>query len=212
MTKTQLVDDILDRYGRTFARECGFDVRDAPGPLFRLLIGAMLAGAPVRAAAAARAARALFEEGLTSAQKMRAATQPSRLRVLRAAGYPRFTVRAAKTTGAASQTLLDEYGGDVRELRAAAAGDPSRLRGLLKRLDGIGDTAADVFLSEVQGVWSECMPFASERALEAAGTIGLPASAAKLRALVGDEEMPRLCAALVRWSAAGDVRRTARAR
>ena len=50
----------------------------------------------------------------------------------------------------------------------------------------------------MQTVWSEIYPFADKKALSAAETLGLPATAGELSKLVSREELPRLLCALVR--------------
>ncbi|MFN2615201.1 MAG: hypothetical protein ABR552_10355 [Actinomycetota bacterium] len=195
-TKKAIIETLLSEHGSTFAEECGIELRDAGEPLFRILVASMLAGAPVRPAAAAAAARSLFAAGFGGVAAMRASRSSSRLRALRDAGYPRFTERAARAAGAIARWLDDEYHGDVRNVRAEAAGDPSVLTRLLKGFEGVGATAASVFIAEVQLLWDELFPAVTERALHVAERLGLPAS--RLATLVDAGDLPRFVAALAR--------------
>jgi hypothetical protein len=56
----------------------------------------------------------------------------------------------------------------------------------------------DIFFREVQLVWEEIHPFADERALRTARTLGLPSDAESLAKELGREHFVRLLAALVR--------------
>jgi hypothetical protein len=76
---------------------------------------------------------------------------------------------------------------------------------MLKQFKGIGDTGADIFLREVQDVWTWVRPHFDDRATTAAKRLGLPADPAKLGALA-PRGNARLAAALVRVSLDDDVR------
>ena len=70
---------------------------------------------------------------------------------------------------------------------------------MLKEFKGIGDTGADIYLREVQDVWTWVRPYFDERATAAAKALGLPTDPAKLGALA-PRANARLAAALVRVS------------
>ena len=70
---------------------------------------------------------------------------------------------------------------------------------LLEQFKGIGDTGADIFLREVQDVWTWVRPYFDGRAVEAAKQLGLPGNADGLAQLAGSD-CARLAAALVRVS------------
>jgi hypothetical protein len=76
---------------------------------------------------------------------------------------------------------------------------------MLKKFKGIGDTGADIYLREVQDVWTWVRPYFDKRAASAAKALGLPADPAKLGALA-PRANARLAAALVRASLDDDVR------
>ena len=46
---------------------------------------------------------------------------------------------------------------------------------MLKEFKGIGDTGADIYLREVQDVWTWVRPYFDDRATAAAKQLGLPA-------------------------------------
>ena len=69
----------------------------------------------------------------------------------------------------------------------------------MKQFKGIGDTGADIFLREVQDLWSWVRPFFDRRALAAAEDLGLPSRADELGDLA-PRSAAKLAAALVRVS------------
>jgi hypothetical protein len=91
----------------------------------------------------------------------------------------------------------DQYGGDLRGL--GESHDVDAARKLLKEFKGIGDTGADIFLREVQDIWTWVRPFFDDRATAAAKELGLPSDGDDLAKLGGDR-CAALAAALVRVS------------
>jgi len=57
----------------------------------------------------------------------------------------------------------------------------------------------------VQAVWPGLRPYLDRRVTDGAGRIGLPGSPERLAALVGDRDLPRFAAALVRVSLGAEV-------
>jgi endonuclease III len=196
---------LLERHGRTYAEELGINLTTgSPSALFQLLCAAILFSARIGAGQAVKAARAMFDQGWTTAEKLAAATWKERVRVLNQHGYARYDERTASMLGDACELLLDRYQGDLRKLREAAGRDPDQERKLLKEVKGIGEVGADIFFREAQVVWEELFPFADRRALDAAEQLGLPAEA---RTLAGEHDprtFARLVTALVRARLAKD--------
>lgn len=196
-TRAQLVEELLERHGRTYAEELRLDVTK-PAGLFGVLLFALLASTRIRASLAVAGTRALLDAGWTTAEKMAASGWEERARTLNESGYARYDERTATQLGEAADLLLERYAGDLRQLRAAAERDPARERELLQEVKGIGPTGADVFLREAQAAWSELAPYVDARAREAAKALGLPTEPEELAGLVDPDQVPRLVAALLR--------------
>ena len=64
--------------------------------------------------------------------------------------------------------------GDLREIAGAVDSDIATAKRMLKQFKGIGDTGADIYLREVQDVWTSVRPYFDERAARAAKALGLP--------------------------------------
>ncbi|WP_121066511.1 hypothetical protein [Chachezhania antarctica] len=199
------IDRLLERHGQTYCDELGIDIaNNTPSVLFRCLVAAILYSARISADKATQAARALSEAGLTTADKMAAASWQDRVDVLSANGYKRFDESYSRNLGDTAAALRDDYGGDLRNLRKAAGEDPGDMRRRLKAFKGLGDAGVDIFFREVQVAWPEVAPFADRKALKTAESLRLPKTAKGLAGRVSDADFPRLVAALVRTDLAGD--------
>jgi hypothetical protein len=205
-SRKRIVDALLERHGETYAAELGLDLaKGTPSVLFRWLCASILLSARISAGIAMQAARALADQGWTTAEKMAAATWEQRTRTLNEAGYARYDESTSRMLGDTAKMLLQRYGGDLRKLRQAAERDPARERSLLKQCKGLGDVGVSIFCRETQLAWDELYPFADKRALEAAERLGLAKDAQALAKQVPREEFPRLLAALVRAGLAKDI-------
>ncbi|MER6465083.1 endonuclease [Streptomyces sp. NPDC001228] len=197
-TKKATVDALLSAHGLTYAQEAGVRLRDTPQPLYQLLVLAHLLSARIRASVATAAARALFDDGMRTPQRMSEATWQQRVDALGKGHYRRYDERTATQLGEAADQLLDRYGGDLRRLRKAAGDDIGECGRLLRELPGIGPAGSDIFLREAQGVWPEAAPYFDAKALQGAARLGLPTSPDALARLAGAEDFPALAAGLVR--------------
>lgn len=191
---------LLQRYGRTFAKDLGLVLEDnQPSPLYCLLITSALFSTRISHTIAHQSARILFARGWTTPERMAASTWEQRVRALDEGGYVRYDERTATMLGQTAQILIDSYQGDLRNLREAARTDPVRERNLLDQFPGIGEVAVNIFFREVQLAWPELFPFADERTLASAARVKLPAHAAQLAALVRNRrDYVRLVSALIR--------------
>ena len=89
-----IVEALLERHGQTYAQELGIDVaKGTPSALFRLLVASILFSARIGAGQAVKAARALTDEGWTTAEKLAATSWRERGRVLNRHGYARYGTR-----------------------------------------------------------------------------------------------------------------------
>ena len=208
----QIIDALLEEHGQTYAGQLGIALEDGtPSPLFRWLCAALLMSARIRAGAAVDAARALADQGWTTAAKMAASTWEERTRTLNRAGYARYDESTARMLGDTAAMLQDKYQGDLRKLRDAAEREPQRERELLEECKGLGEVGVDIFMREAQIVWPELYPFADRKALEAAAQLGLDDDPHALADRVPRKDFPRLLTALVRASLAGELEHTRQA-
>ncbi|MGK5691645.1 endonuclease [Streptomyces sp. URMC 128] len=201
----RVVRELLDAHGRTYADEAGIPLKDAPQPLYRLLVLAHLLSARIRGSIALATARALHEAGLRDPRRMAQADWQERVDALGRGGYRRYDERTATQLGEAAELLNERWGGDLRRLRREADGKVSELRHLLQEFPGIGPAGADIFLREVQGVWPEAAPYLDAKALQGAERLKLPKDTDRLIELAGRTDPAVLAAALVRAAVDKDV-------
>ncbi|ROP44870.1 endonuclease [Pseudokineococcus lusitanus] len=203
-----VLDALLERHGQTYADEAGIRLKDTPVPLFELLVLSSLLSANLQADLGVRTARALREAGLTSADKLAAASDEERWQVLADARYLRKE-QTARQLGQLAERAADEHGGDLRRMRDRALdgddGGLDRLREEVEGFTGIGPLGVDIFCREVQAVWPALRPFADDRATGPARALGLPHDAAGLAALAGTDDLSVVGAALVRCGLADDA-------
>jgi endonuclease III len=194
----KLIAVLLDRYGRTYAEEAGIRLADRPAPLYQLLVLATLLSARISAGVAVAAARELFRAGYRTSQGMSRASWQDRVDALGRGHYRRYDERTATMLGEGAELCRKRWRGDLRRLHTEAGGDVRALQDLLMEFPGIGPTGADIFLREVQGVWTDIGPFLDRKVTAGATMLGLPSSAEHLGRLVAPDDVARLAAALVR--------------
>jgi endonuclease III len=199
----ELVGRLLKVAGTSYAEEAGIQLRDKPMPLFQLLVLCMLASKPIDAAIAMQAARELFRAGLKTPKAVLAANRDTMIKAFGRAHYVRYDESSATRLADIAAMIRDDYGGDLRAL--ADTRDLRTVKRLLKQFKGIGDTGADIFLREVQDVWTWIRPHFDQRARAAAREIGLPADPDELGALA-PRTTAKLAAALVRVSLDDELR------
>jgi endonuclease III len=197
-TQRDVVRALLDDYGRTYAEEAGIALKDAPQPLYRLLVLSTLLSARIRASVAVAAAKELSKAGMRDPKRMAEATWQQRVDALGRGGYRRYDERTATQLGDGARLVIERYGGDLRRLRERAHGDVAEIRRALQEFPGVGPAGADIYLREAQAVWPEAAPYLDAKALEGARRLGLPDSPAALTRLAGDTPPAVLAAALVR--------------
>jgi endonuclease III len=201
----QVVRRLLSNAGTTYAEEAGIRLKDKPMPMFQLLVLCMLASKPIDAAIAMQAARELFRAGLRTPQAVLDAERATMIRAFGRAHYVRYDESSATRMADIAAMARDEYGGDLRRLADRSDRDVKAAARLLQRFKGIGETGADIYLREVQDIWTWVRPYFDERAVKAARDLGLPGDPGKLSDLA-PRGNAKLAAALVRVSLDDNLR------
>jgi endonuclease III len=203
--RKRVVRSLLKHAGTTYANEAGIRLKDQPMPLFQLLTLCMLASKPIDAPIAMEAARELFRTGLRTPPSVLKADRIDMIRAFGRAHYVRYDESSATRLADIARAVSDEYGGDLRTLGARSEHDVKAAARLLKQFKGIGDTGADIFLREVQDVWTWARPYFDKRAVTAARQLGLPTDPEVLGGLA-PRDNAKLAAALVRVSLDDELR------
>lgn len=202
----RVVRRLLNVAGTTYAAEADVRISDKPMPLFQLLVLCMLASKPIDATIAMRAGHELFSDGLKTPKAVLDAERQTMIEAFGRAHYVRYDESSATRLTEMAQRVVDDYSGDLREIPRRTSNNLAAAKQMLKQFKGIGDTGADIFLREVQDVWTWVRPHFDKRATRTAKAIGLPGDPEKLGALA-PRANARLAAALVRASLDDDVRR-----
>ncbi|MFE9426344.1 endonuclease [Kitasatospora sp. NPDC006697] len=203
MTDRETVRELLREHGETYAEQAGIRLRNAPSPLYRLLVLSVLCATRIKADLAVDAARELSRDGLRTPRAMADASWQSVVDALGRAHYRRYDESTATALHDGAELLLHRWHGDLRRLRAEADGSPAAVRRLLQEVPRIGPTGADIFCREAQTVWPELRPAFDRAARGRADELGLPGTPAELAALAPGGDCARLAAALVRSKLAG---------
>jgi endonuclease III len=203
-----LVRRLLKVAGTTYAAEAGVALHNKPMPLFQLLVLCMLASKPIDAETAMRAGRELFTAGLRTPRAVLASDRRTMIGAFGRAHYVRYDESSATRLTEIAEHVRDEYSGDLRKLGERSKWDVGEAKRMLKQFKGIGDTGADIYLREVQDVWTWARPYFDERAAGAAKELGLPTAANTLGSLA-PRSNARLAAALVRVALDDELRRRA---
>lgn len=203
--RDQRVRRLLDVAGTTYAAQARIKMTDKPMPLFQLLVLCMLASKPIDAGIATGAARELFKAGLRTPKAVQESDRQTMIDAFGRAHYVRYDESSATRLTDMAERVGNDYSGDLRELADRSHHDVAAAKRMLKKFKGIGDTGADIYLREVQDVWTWVRPYFDDRATNAAKQLGLPADPAKLGTLA-PRANARLAAALVRASLDDDVR------
>ena len=143
-------------------------------PLFQLLTLSMLASKPIDATIATRAAREVFRAGLCTPHSVLKADSTDMIRAFGRAHYVRYDESSATRLADIARAIRDEYDGVLRKLAARSDQDVRAAACLLKQFNGIGDTGSDIFLREIQDVWTWVRPYFDKRTVAAARQLGLP--------------------------------------
>ncbi|WP_025778826.1 endonuclease [Brevibacterium sp. VCM10] len=196
---------LIDVHGRTFAAEAGITLRDKPAPLWQLLVLSLLLSTRISSDIALASARELFSAKWRTPRRLRASSWQQRVDALGRGGYRRYDESTATRLAEAADLLIDRWDGDLRKLRDEAEGQPRRISGLLQEFTGIGPTGASIFLREAQQVWPSVRPAFDTLVRKGARTAGLPEQDEKLAALVDDDDLAGLAAALVRLARDPDL-------
>ncbi|OPX18831.1 MAG: hypothetical protein BZ151_12475 [Desulfobacca sp. 4484_104] len=201
---------LLQTLGGRFATELGIDLKAGPKARQKWWLAAILFGARISGALAARTYQVFASQGVIGPAAIRAQGWDRLVALLDAGGYARYDFKTATKLLTAMENLEQDYQGDLEQLHAAAQ-DAKDLEARLMRLaPGIGSTTVEIFLRELRGIWVKAEPRLSPLAGEAARNLGLvpdtPAAKSALEALkkrwaaesLAGYDFPDLEAALVR--------------
>src|SRR5919106_1640740 len=116
MSRQDVAQALVKRHGTTYAEQAGIRLRDAPAPLYQLLVLSVLLSARISADIAAAAAQELFKAGFRTPKAMRDATWQQRVDALGRGHYRRYDERTSTMLGNGAELVIDRWNGDLRRL------------------------------------------------------------------------------------------------
>ncbi|MEE2034957.1 HhH-GDP family DNA glycosylase [Rhodococcus chondri] len=204
------VKKLLDLAGRTYADDAGITLKDTPKPLFQLLVLALLSSTRISADIAVSAARELFHAGWRTPKAIADAPRAEVIAALGRGHYARYDESTATRLRELGGRVESEYHGDLRELARRSDEDPTAAARLLQEFNGIGSVGAQIFLREVQNVWTWVRPYFDKRSEQGAEQLGLPTIPKELAKLAPNRHVATLAAALVRVTLDDELRNQVR--
>ena len=162
------LEAMLASHGLLFSAQLGIDLASLrSAELFRWFLASLLFGARITETVAVRTYRSFLGHGIATPEAVSAAYFTELLEIMAEGGYVRYDGITSRKVQGASRKLIDEYGGDLNRLHAAAS-DRDDLIARLVQFKGIGPATAGIFLRELRGLWSKADPPLGELARLAA--------------------------------------------
>ena len=169
----EIFADLLARLGGRFAAGLGIDVKSGPGERQKWFLAAILYGARISGALAARTYRVFAARGVYAPEAVLAQGWDHLVVLLDEGGYTRYDYKTATKLLQVMASLKEGYQGDLERLHEAAA-DYEDLEARLRALaPGLGPATANIFLRELRGIWVKATPPLSPLAHPAAEVLGL---------------------------------------
>lgn len=153
-----IVKELLNRVPGKFSKELGIEVQSGPEERQKWFLAAILYGAPISGAVAARTYRVFAANGVLTPKAVLAKGWDNLVVLLDEGGYTRYDFKTAAKLLAVMEALQANYQGDLEQLAAASRDYPDLERRLCELAPGIGPTTAQIFLRELRGIWTAAEP------------------------------------------------------
>ena len=114
----QIVATLLGKYGSTFAEQTRISLKNEPSPLFRLLMLCILQAKPISTNTEFQISLEL-KKGLITEETAQSASLRIMIAAFKEADYVRYNESSATYFHEAAESMLAEYGGDLREFHSA---------------------------------------------------------------------------------------------
>ncbi len=169
MKTDQILKELLDWQGQTYAAELGIDLSGGKEPeVFKWFLAAILFGARISETIVKNTYREFKQSGLITPQKILKAGWDRLVEVLDAGGYVRYDFKTADKLLEVMGNLLQVYSGSLNILHEEARDTADLIVRLQALGRGIGPTTCQIFLRELRGTWEKANPPLSDFAIQCA--------------------------------------------
>lgn len=165
--------DLVRDLGGRYSSALDIDLSGGkPGEIFKWFLASILFGARISQTIAINTYQAFEQASVLSPQRIVETGWDGLVAIFDRGGYVRYDFKTATKLLDVNKSLLDNYGGDLNRLHAAAA-DEKDLEARLKALGkGIGEVTVNIFLREMRGIWPKAHPLPAELVMIAAKEAG----------------------------------------
>jgi endonuclease III len=150
--------NMTDRKERIGAKDLGIDLdKGTDTQVFHWLIACQLFGARINQEIAARTYRELEKERLLSPKALAESDWRHLSDVLERGGYTRYKESTARELIDVGRHAQERYSGKITRIRRAENGDSASKKIVTERLkefNGVGPTAARIFLRHMAPIWN----------------------------------------------------------
>jgi endonuclease III len=144
---------MADSKGRIGPNDLGIGLGPASdAAVFRWLVACQLFGARISQDIAARTFTELEKAGVLTPRKLAGADWQRLVDLLGAGGYRRYDESTARELIAVGKLAVDKYRGKITRIREGAA-TKTQVADRLQEFQGVGPTAAQIFLREMAPIW-----------------------------------------------------------
>lgn len=180
-----------------YSEELGIDLASgSDGQYFHWFLASLLFGGRISETIARRTYESFCRHELTTPQRIIQAGWDFLVNpIMREGGYVRYDGRKSDQVLRDCQTLLDQHGGSLSELHAAAR-DARDLDDRLRVFYGVGPITTNIFLRELRPFWSKADPAPLPSVVSMAQRLGIDLAHYRRRSLT----FARIEAGLIRMA------------
>ncbi len=168
-----IMAELLEKYRGRFAGELGLDLSSGPQARQLWFLAAVLYGARLSGALAARTFRVFAAAGVYTPDAVLDQGWDNLVVLLDQGGYARYDFKTATKLLKIMEALKSCYQGSLERLHEAAADEADLERRLLDLAPGLGPATVNIFLRELRGIWPKAEPPLGSLAQAAAEDLGL---------------------------------------
>lgn len=165
--------NLVNELGGSYAEKLGINLNTLdPDEIYKWFLAAVLYGTRISEKIASRTWHELENRKVLTPKRVINIGWDKLVVILDWGGYVRYDYKTATKLLDISSALLDNYGGSLNTLHAAAIGPDDLEKRIMDLGKGVGKVTAGIFLRELRGRWLKADPSFSQLAFNAARSLG----------------------------------------